>query len=102
MIYNNCNATEAGMIATATPQTLRAGPETAGKPSGGTEIRILDDNLNELPRGDVGHILVRSGTLFEAYTSGATKRFHRASWHRGTWDISTTRAGCSWWAAMTR
>jgi fatty-acyl-CoA synthase len=77
VIYNNYNATEAGMIATATPKDLRAAPETAGKPSGGTEVRILDDNLNELPAGGVGQIFVRSGTLFEGYTSGATKRFHQ-------------------------
>jgi len=77
VMYNNYTATEAGMIATATPEDLRAAPETAGKPAGGTEIRILDDNLNELPPGDVGQIFVRSGTLFEGYTSGATKRFHQ-------------------------
>ncbi|PRC51399.1 acyl-CoA synthetase, partial [Mycobacterium sp. ITM-2017-0098] len=29
VIYNNYNATEAGMIATATPRDLRAAPDTA-------------------------------------------------------------------------
>ncbi|MGE5694255.1 MAG: acyl-CoA ligase FadD12 [Candidatus Sericytochromatia bacterium] len=76
VIYNNYNATEAGMIATATPQDLRAAPDTAGKPVHGTEIRILDENFTELPVGEVGQIFVRSGTLFEGYTSGATKNFH--------------------------
>jgi acyl-CoA synthetase (AMP-forming)/AMP-acid ligase II len=33
VIYNNYNATEAGMIATATPQDLRAAPDTAGRPA---------------------------------------------------------------------
>ena len=32
VIYNNYNATEAGMIATATPADLRVAPDTAGKP----------------------------------------------------------------------
>ena len=32
VIYNNYNATEAGMIATATPADLRAAPDTAGRP----------------------------------------------------------------------
>jgi fatty-acyl-CoA synthase len=76
VIYNNYNATEAGMIATATPTDLRAAPDTAGKPADGTEIRILDDGLRELPTGEVGQIFVRSGTLFDGYTSGATKDFH--------------------------
>ena len=76
VIYNNYNATESGMIATATPEDLRAVPDTAGKPVYGTEIRILDEDFNELPIGEVGQIFVRSGTLFDGYTSGATKNFH--------------------------
>ena len=77
VIYNNYNATEAGMIATATPQDLRAAPDTAGKPAGGTEIRILDSDFNEAPRGDVGGIYVRNSTQFDGYTSGKTKDFHQ-------------------------
>ena len=77
VIYNNYNATEAGMIATATPQDLRAAPETAGKPAGGTEIRILDEDFNEMPAGEVGGIYVRNSTQFDGYTSGKTKDFHQ-------------------------
>ncbi|HEX2399145.1 MAG TPA: acyl-CoA ligase FadD12 [Mycobacterium sp.] len=76
VIYNNYNATEAGMIATATPQDLRAAPDTAGKPAGGTEIRVLDGDFIELPRGEVGSIFVRNSTQFDGYTSGKTKDFH--------------------------
>ncbi len=76
VIYNNYNATEAGMIATATPADLRAAPDTAGKPAGGTEIRILDPDFNEVPTGEVGTIYVRNDTQFDGYTSGATKDFH--------------------------
>ncbi|ORA81739.1 acyl-CoA ligase FadD12 [Mycobacterium malmoense] len=77
VIYNNYNATEAGMIATATPQDLRAAPDTAGRPAGGTEIRILDPEFNELPTGEVGGIYVRNDTQFDGYTSGSTgKDFH--------------------------
>ena len=76
VIYNNYNATEAGMIATATPQDLRAAPDTAGKPAGGTEIRILDKDFAELPTGEVGGIYVRNSTQFDGYTSGKTKDFH--------------------------
>jgi acyl-CoA synthetase (AMP-forming)/AMP-acid ligase II len=76
VIYNNYNATEAGMIATATPEDLRAAPDTAGRPAGGTEIRILDPEFNEMPTGEVGTIYVRNDTQFDGYTSGATKDFH--------------------------
>jgi acyl-CoA synthetase (AMP-forming)/AMP-acid ligase II len=76
VIYNNYNATEAGMIATATPQDLRAAPDTAGKPAEGTEIRILDTDLREVPTGEVGSIYVRNSTQFDGYTSGNSKDFH--------------------------
>lgn len=76
VIYNNYNATEAGMIATATPEDLRAAPDTAGRPAGGTEVRILDSDFNELPTGEVGTIYVRNDTQFDGYTSGKTKDFH--------------------------
>jgi acyl-CoA synthetase (AMP-forming)/AMP-acid ligase II len=76
VIVNNYNATEAGLIASATPEDLRAAPDTAGKPAPGTEIRILDKDFREVPTGEVGQIYVRSSTLFDGYTSGATKDFH--------------------------
>jgi fatty-acyl-CoA synthase len=76
VIYNNYNATEAGMIATATPADLRAAPDTAGTPAEGTEIRILDPQLRELPTGETGSIYVRNSTQFDGYTSGKTKDFH--------------------------
>jgi acyl-CoA synthetase (AMP-forming)/AMP-acid ligase II len=79
VIYNNYNATEAGMIATATPQDLRAAPDTAGRPAGGTEIRILDPEFNEVPTGEVGSIYVHNDTQFDGYTEGSSdkgKAFH--------------------------
>ncbi len=76
VIYNNYNATEVGMVATATPEDLRVAPDTAGKPVVGTEIRILDDQSRELPTGEVGQIFVRNTTQFDGYTSGQTLNFH--------------------------
>ena len=76
VVYNNYNATEAGMIATATPADLRAAPDTAGKPAEGTDIRILDADRHEVPIGETGTIFVRNGTQFDGYTNGATKDFH--------------------------
>ena len=76
VIYNNYNATEAGMIAAAAPEDLRAAPDTAGKPTIGTEIRILDEKLRPLPTGEVGQIFVRNSSQFDGYTSGTTKDFH--------------------------
>ncbi|HEY5840022.1 MAG TPA: acyl-CoA ligase FadD12 [Mycobacterium sp.] len=76
IIYNNYNATEAGMIATATPADLRAAADTAGRPAVGTEIRILGPDFAEVPTGEIGQIFVRNGSQFDGYTSGSTKEFH--------------------------
>ena len=76
VIYNNYNATEAGMIATATPADLRAAPDTAGKPADGTDIRILDADFRELPTGEVGTIYVLQMHGVRRLPVGATKDFH--------------------------
>jgi acyl-CoA synthetase (AMP-forming)/AMP-acid ligase II len=73
VVYNNYNATEVGVIALAGPEDLRAAPDTAGRPMPGTQIRILDENRREVPRGQVGQIFARTETGFEGYTSGQTK-----------------------------
>jgi fatty-acyl-CoA synthase len=73
VVYSHYNATEAGMIAIATPTDLRAAPRSTGRPVPGCELRILDENGTELPVGEVGEIAVRSGTLFEGYTHGGSK-----------------------------
>jgi acyl-CoA synthetase (AMP-forming)/AMP-acid ligase II len=64
------------MIATATPVDLRAAPDTAGKPAIGTEIRILNEDFNAVPTGEVGQIFVRNSNRFDGYTTGAGKDFH--------------------------
>ena len=80
IIYNNYNATEAGMIATATPVDLRAAPDTAGKPTIGTEIRILDDDFREVPTGEVGQIFVRNSNpvrrIHLRHDQGLSRRLH--------------------------
>jgi acyl-CoA synthetase (AMP-forming)/AMP-acid ligase II len=76
LVHNSYNATEAGLITTATPADLRIAPDTAGRPVRGTEIRILGDDDRALPPGAVGRIVVLSGSTFEGYTSGDTKDFH--------------------------
>ncbi len=75
VVYNNYNATEAGMITIAVPADLRVAPDTAGRPTIGTDLRILDDQDHEVPTGEVGRITVRSGSHFAGYTSGDTKAF---------------------------
>ncbi|MCV7383190.1 acyl-CoA ligase FadD12 [Mycolicibacter longobardus] len=76
VVYNNYNATEAGMIALATPEDLRYSPDTAGRPAPGTTILILDADFAELPAGETGQIFVRNSSQFDGYTGGDSKLFH--------------------------
>ncbi len=76
VIYNNYNATEAGMIATATPADLRAAPDTAGTPADGTEIRILDKDCSELPHRRGRTDLRPQRHAVRRLHLGATKDFH--------------------------
>ena len=73
VVYSNYNATEAGMIATATPEDLRLDPRSAGRPVRGCRLRILGEEGNELPTGEVGQIAVLNTTPFEGYTHGDGK-----------------------------
>ena len=73
VVYSNYNATEAGMIATATPADLRHDPRSAGRPVRGCRLRILGEDGAELPTGEVGQIAVLNSTPFEGYTHGDTK-----------------------------
>ena len=68
VVYSNYNATEAGMIATATPEDLRHDPRSAGRPVRGCQLRILAEDGTELPAGEVGQIAVLNTTPFEGYT----------------------------------
>ncbi len=76
VIYNNYNATEAGMIATATPRDLRAAPDTAGKPAEGTEIRILDETSPRCPPVRSAASTCATPPSSTAIPPGNTKDFH--------------------------
>jgi acyl-CoA synthetase (AMP-forming)/AMP-acid ligase II len=75
VVYNNYNATEAGMITIASPADLRAAPTTAGRPVRDCEVRVLDTAGSPVPVGEVGRLFVRNTTQFEGYSDGATKDF---------------------------
>ncbi|RHW27331.1 acyl-CoA synthetase [Nocardioides immobilis] len=72
-VYNSYNATEAGQISVAAPADLRHASDTAGRPVTGTTLRLVDDDGNDVPVGEVGRILVRGASEFDGYTAGDTK-----------------------------
>jgi acyl-CoA synthetase (AMP-forming)/AMP-acid ligase II len=72
-VYNLYGSTEVAYATVATPEDLRAAPGTAGKPLRNTEVKILDEQGEEMQQGQTGRIFVGSDTAFEGYTGGGGK-----------------------------
>lgn len=72
-LYNIYGSTEVAYASVATPEDLRASPETAGKPPYATVVKALDNEGNPVPTGQTGRIFVGNAMLFEGYTGGGSK-----------------------------
>jgi fatty-acyl-CoA synthase len=73
VLYNLYGSTEVAVATVATPEDMRAAPDTAGQPPVGTTVKILDDKGNELPVGATGRIFVGNEMMFDGYTGGGNK-----------------------------
>jgi fatty-acyl-CoA synthase len=74
VIYNLYGSTEIAFATIARPKDLSINPATVGPVVKGVKIRILDDNGNDLPQGEVGRIFVGNTFPFEGYTGGGHKQ----------------------------
>jgi acyl-CoA synthetase (AMP-forming)/AMP-acid ligase II len=72
-VYNLYGSTEVAFATIATPADLRAAPGTAGRPPRGTIVRLLGEDLKEVPDGEVGRIFVGNEMKMEGYTGGGNK-----------------------------
>jgi benzoate-CoA ligase family protein len=62
------------------PDDIR--PGSSGKPFDGYELKIVDENGNEVPRGEVGNLLVKGETaaLFYLHQYGKSQRTFLGEW----------------------
>jgi fatty-acyl-CoA synthase len=74
VVYNLYGSTEIAFATIARPQDLEKNPATVGPIVKGVKVKILDDNGNEVPQGDVGRIFVGNTFPFEGYTGGGHKQ----------------------------
>lgn len=74
IIYNLYGSTEVAFATIAGPQHLSIDPSTVGPVVKGMKVRILDDNGNDVPRGQVGRIFVGNFFPFQGYTGGGGKQ----------------------------
>ena len=73
VLYNLYGSTEVAWATIATPEDLRAAPGTAGRPPRGTVVKLLDEDGDEVPKGETGRIFVGNEMAFEGYTGGGSK-----------------------------
>jgi acyl-CoA synthetase (AMP-forming)/AMP-acid ligase II/carbon monoxide dehydrogenase subunit G len=72
-LYNLYGSTEVASATIATPQDMRAAPGTAGRPTRGTTVKLLDEDGFEVQQGSTGRIFVGNSALFEGYSGGGDK-----------------------------
>lgn len=85
VVYNLYGSTEVGSATVASPADLRAAPGTAGRPTEGVSIRIIDDFDVVVGTGGSGRIFVRGPLGFDGYTNGASRPV--IDGHIGTGDV---------------
>lgn len=73
ILYNLYGSTEAAFATCATPEDLRAEPNTAGRPLVGVHLEILDRLGRDVPVGSEGRVYVGSRTTFRGYTDGTDR-----------------------------
>ncbi len=74
VIYNMYGSTEIAFATIAGPKDLKKNPATVGPVVKGVKVKILDDNGQEKPQGEVGRIFVGNAFPFEGYTGGGHKQ----------------------------
>jgi fatty-acyl-CoA synthase len=74
VIYNLYGSTEVAFATIARPQDLEINPATVGPIVKGAKVKILDEQGNEVPQGQVGRIFVGNAMPFEGYTGGGGKQ----------------------------
>jgi acyl-CoA synthetase (AMP-forming)/AMP-acid ligase II len=73
VLFNGYGSSEGGIISLATPADLRARPDTVGRPTSGSEVRILDERNLPVGTGVPGRVFVGGGLVFRGYTGGGNK-----------------------------
>jgi fatty-acyl-CoA synthase len=67
IVFNLYGSTETGIVTLAHPEDLKRSPGTIGRAVADNEIRLLDDQGNEVPDGSVGELFARNSMLVAGY-----------------------------------
>ncbi len=82
ILHEFYGATETRVITNISPEEIRKKIRSVGRPIWDMEIRVLDENGNDLPPGQVGEIFIRGFTLFSGYykDENKTREAYRDGW----------------------
>jgi fatty-acyl-CoA synthase len=72
VIYDLYGSTEMAWVSVATPDDYRTHPGTVGKTVPGVQVRILDENGVDVPRGRAGEIWASNRMMMEEYAGDET------------------------------
>lgn len=67
LLWNFYGSTETGIVTLAGPDDHAAHPGTVGSLVRGNEVRLLDDDGNEVPVGQIGELYTRNAMLIGGY-----------------------------------
>ena len=73
VLYNVYGSTESGFATVASPRDLRKAPGTAGRPTPGVVVRVVDELGAPVRPGLTGRVLVGSNLRMDGYTGGGGK-----------------------------
>lgn len=76
-IYEGYGLTETGPVLTSNRMAPRPRPGSVGKPLPGVELRLVDEDMNDVELGDPGEVVVRGPNVFAGYW-GNTEETERA------------------------
>ncbi len=66
-IFSCYSASELGLVTFTNSEQMSKYPDSVGRAAVGREIKIVDDNGNELPPGEIGEIVVYGGGVCMGY-----------------------------------
>jgi long-chain acyl-CoA synthetase len=81
-LSNSYGSSETGPATTLRHHELSVKPDSIGKVIPGVEVKVTDDDFNELPVGETGHIWIKSAVGFDGYYKDPEKT---AKSKRGEW-----------------
>jgi acyl-CoA synthetase (AMP-forming)/AMP-acid ligase II len=82
VVFDFYGATELGWVTLINGEEMLERPGSVGRPLAGQEVRILDDEMDEVPRGEVGKIWIRNQHAMSGYLRDrrASEEIRQGDW----------------------